>query len=162
VPSTPVEPAGALLESPEREAAESSDILASAATPAIRVNLRELNARIHGYHQALGEIESATVVADPMSERELERLIAKLEALAGQYQLVQLYYDALSDAERRKVATPRAMHEVIDLVYRHVQAADASRDIFAEFDAADDAPASKGPLAERLRKVAEAAGLSGD
>ena len=74
----------------------------------------------------------------------------------------ELGYDSLSDAERRKVATPRPMHEVIELVNRHVQAADASRDIFAEFDAADEAPASEGSLAERLRKVAETAGPSGD
>lgn len=161
VPRTQVEPTGE-FEHPDNESTESSGIQAPIATPAIRVNLRELNARIHGYHQALGEIESATVVAAPMTERELERLITQLEALAGPYQLVQLYYEALSDAERRKVATPRAMHEAIDLMNRHVQAANASLDIFAEFDAADEAPASETPLAERLRKVAEAIGSSGD
>jgi hypothetical protein len=160
VPSTPVELAGE-SPTPPTEHAVASEIAARAERPAISVNLRELNARINGYHQELGEIEAATVVEDSVGPRQLNRLVAQLESLAGQYQLVHLYYDALSDAERQRVTSPRAMDEAIDLVNRHIQAADENRDIFAEFDAAD-APTNESLLAERLRKVAETVGLSGD
>jgi hypothetical protein len=158
-PRTPVEPVDEFA-SLETKAAEPLDIPYAAAALVVRVNVRELNARINGYHQELGEIEAATVVEGKVAAVQLNEMVAKLETLAGQYQLVQLYYAALTDAERQQVTAPRVMQEAIDLVNRHVHAADEDVDIFAEFDAAE--PTGESPLAERLRKVAETVGLSGD
>jgi hypothetical protein len=135
-------------------------------TPSVQINLRELNARIAGYHQELGEIEAATVVDGPLSTAQLERLVARLEAIAGQYQLITLYHGSLRETERRVVVEPRPLDEVIALVDRHVQAANEANDIFAEFDAGEatstESPNEEPGLAERLAAVAAAVGVAVD
>jgi hypothetical protein len=122
----------------------------------VMVNLAELNAQIHGYHDGLDEIE-ATVVArgGKLTEGEVAQLVGQLEQLAAQHQFVRLYYDGLSKSERRFVAAPRSMGETIELVDGQRAALVAEEEDFLTAlegaDAADE-------LAQRLKAVAKEVG----
>ena len=76
------------------------------------VNLSELTARIAGYHDGLDEVEADL---SHLSEQDLtaaKKAVRKLHRLADDYRFVKLYYDALTDAERRSIITPRSPAEV--------------------------------------------------
>jgi hypothetical protein len=126
--------------------------------PAVTVNLAELNARIGGFHQELSDVEAA-VVAGRLTHDQLASLVARLEALARQQQFVQLYFDALTPQERRRVAAPRPMDEAIALVAAQVAKTAESADLLDDFDASGNASAT---LAERLQFVADAVGVASD
>jgi hypothetical protein len=84
---------------------------------AVEVNLGELNARIGGYHDGLGEIEAALVAGrEGMTLEQVGELVTRLEELAGQSQFVRLYYDALRPEEGHFVMTPRSMAETVEMV----------------------------------------------
>lgn len=151
--TTPADPTAPPLPPPPVVATE-PNVARTASAPAVRINLRELTARINGYHQDLGDIEAATVVDGRPGGERLETLVGRLESLAGKYQLIRLYYDSLTPAERQQVAEPRPMGDVIELVNRHLSAAD-DVDIFAEFTAED---AEQSALDKRLQAVARAVG----
>jgi hypothetical protein len=64
---------------------------ASPPQAAVRVNVAELNARIRGYHDGVAEVEAAVIASrQKASVASVTMLVGKVEALAGQYQLVRL------------------------------------------------------------------------
>jgi hypothetical protein len=123
---------------------------------AVRVNVAELNARIRGYHDGVAEVEAAVIASrQKASVASVTMLVGKVEDLASQYQLVRLYYESLTDAERRRVSAPRPLGAVIELVEAQRRVVEATgSDFLGSFD--DDEPASE--LAQRLQEAAEIAG----
>lgn len=122
----------------------------------VMVNLAELNAQIRGYHDGLDEIE-ATVVArsGKLTEGEVAQLVGQLEQLAAQHQFVRLYYDGLSQSERRFVAAPRSMGETIELVDGQRAALVAEEE---DFLTALEGDVAKDELQQRLEAVANEVG----
>jgi hypothetical protein len=83
-------------------------------------------------------------------------LVGQLEQLAGQYQFVRLYYDALSRDEQHFVLAPRSIVSTIDLceqVRSHAEAAGEE-----DFFQANEAAGAESDLAARLKNLAEMAG----
>ena len=123
----------------------------------VQVNLAELSARVGGYHEGLREIEAALVAnREGMTVGQVAQLVGELEQLAGQYQFVRLYYDALTRDERHFVAAPRSMAATIDLVERErarVETADVD-----DFLVTNEPAVEEGELAMRLKALAEVAG----
>lgn len=126
----------------------------SVAAP-VTVNLAELKARIDGYHDGLAEVEAAALAGDQVSREQVNQLVTEVEQLASQYQFVRLYYDALTEAERRSVAAPQSPAATVELVdQQRASLPQASgEDFLQSLDEADDAGDD---LARRLRAVAEA------
>jgi hypothetical protein len=118
--------------------------------PAVQLNLAELNARIAGYHQGLKGIEAAVVAVSEPSAEQREELVVQLEDLAAQYQFVELYYDSLTEAERRHVTAPKPMSDSVELVARYVGRRAVGDDFLAEFESTPDGMPT---LAERLKAV---------
>jgi hypothetical protein len=126
-----------------------------AAKPVV-VNLAELNARIAGYHQGLAAVE-ATIAAGvgPLDMAQLAVLVEQVEQLGRQYELVTLYFQSLTDAERAIVTAPRSLAPTIELVDRertHLERG-GEGDFLAAFEVGGDGKES--PLARRLRAVAQ-------
>jgi hypothetical protein len=122
----------------------------------VEVNLAELNSRIAGYHQGLDGIKAALVAAgESLDQQQLVMLVDRLESLADQYQFVCLYYDALTERERSRVAAPRPMRPTVELVDR--QCARVEHRDSGDFLAAFEVPA--GSLADspaaRLKAIAD-------
>lgn len=126
----------------------------------VMVNLAELNAQIRGYHVGLDEIE-ATIVRErgKLKLGHVAKLVGELELLAGQHQFVRLYYDGLSDRERRFVNEPRSMGDTIALV-------EGQRAMLVEeegdFLTTLEADAEEDELQRRLKAVAAAVGASAE
>jgi hypothetical protein len=159
----PVEskPAARVVAPPEAMERRPSDAPLTAKKPVVAakpvaVNLAELNARIAGYHQGLAEVEAAIVAADgELDMARLTRLVEQVEQLAVQYELVRLYFDALTKRERASVTQPRSILPTIELVDReraHLERGGES-DFLAAFEVTADGKES--PLAARLTAVAE-------
>jgi hypothetical protein len=123
---------------------------------AVNVNLAELNARIEGYNQQLAEIEASMVVEGGVFGPRLTTLVEELEQLAQQYQFVRLYFDSLTEPERRRVSEPRIMSDAISLAARLAAREEDASDFLADFEADDAAPT----LTDRLQAVAESAGVN--
>jgi hypothetical protein len=121
---------------------------------AVEVNLGELNARIGGYHDGLGEIEAALVAGrEGMTLEQVAKLVTRLEELAGQCQFVRLYFAALTPEERHFVMTPRSMAETVEMLDQQRARLDAmGEDHFA----AANEPANNN-LARRLKALREKA-----
>jgi hypothetical protein len=162
-PTTPIAPPSVPLIEPIAEvpALEAPPV---GATPyetttepaAVNVNLAELNARVGGYNQQLAEIEASMVVEDGVSGQRLTTLVEEIEQLAQQYQFVKLYFDSLTDSERRRVSEPRSMSDAISLASRLAAREQDASDFLADFEADDAAPT----LTDRLQAVAESAGVN--
>jgi hypothetical protein len=123
---------------------------------AVNVNLAELNARIEGYNQQLAEIEASMVVEGGVSGPRLTTLVEEIEQLAQQYQFVKLYFDSLTDSERRRVSEPRSMSDAISHASRLAAREQDAADFLADFEA-DDAAAT---LTDRLQVIAESASVN--
>lgn len=147
--ATPVVPAAA------PSTGDAEKVAARPASSPVRVNLAELTARIHGYHQGLREIEAAIVAAgDEAKVAQVAMWTAQLEELAAQQAFVRLYYDTLSRDERRGIPAPRPLTETVKLVERQRQQAESAGvdDFFAVSE-----PAGASELAARLKSLAAAA-----
>ncbi|QDS97609.1 hypothetical protein [Adhaeretor mobilis] len=96
--------------------------------PAVDFNLRELSARIAGYHEGLAEIEAALVNHSADDSQELVTLVESLEQLDSQRQFVSLYYDLLSDRQRMFLATPRSLEPVVARVQKRLDRSERSAD----------------------------------
>ena len=124
----------------------------------VEVNFAELNARIGGYHEGLREIEAAVVAdQDKMTVGTVAKLVGQLEQLAGQYQFVRLYYDALNRDEQHFVMAPWPLLPTIELIERqraHAEAA-GEEDFFS---AANESSKEGSDLAARLKDLAALAG----
>ena len=92
---------------------------------------------------------------EEMTVGQVAKLVGRMESLAGQYQFVRLYYDALTEQERQFVREPRAMGETIRLVQQQ-RALSEALSVEDHFSAADVAGDSE--LAKRLDAVAEFVG----
>jgi hypothetical protein len=126
-------------------------------TKPVEVNFAELNARIGGYHEGLREIEAAVVAdQDKMTVAAVAKLVGQLEQLAGQYEFVRLYYDALTREEQHFVMTPRSLAPTIELVERQRAHAEAAGE--EDFFSANDSSKDESDLAARLKDLAELAG----
>lgn len=119
----------------------------------VRINLTELAARIAGYHGGLAEIEKklSTISADDFGS--LAEQLRQLETLTRDLRFVTLYYEALSNYERRAIAAPRTMTATLaDIEQRLDRAqAEASDDFLGEFDATNQE--RLGALRELLTEV---------
>ncbi|MDZ4659548.1 MAG: hypothetical protein SH868_18410 [Bythopirellula sp.] len=104
----------------------------------IRVNLIELSARIAGYHDSLNEVDTALLRMETANVDTLSEQIQRLEALARDYSFLDLYYESLTDAERRKVLSPRTMESTITEVERQLNSSEAvlDGDFLGSFDKA--------------------------
>jgi hypothetical protein len=87
----------------------------------------------------------------------LTRLVEQVEQLAVQYELVRLYFDALTKREWASVTQPRSILPTIELVDRERAQLEhgGEGDFLAAFEVTADGKES--PLAARLRAVAERA-----
>ena len=123
-----------LLSVPQPEAVVSQVV----ETP-VRINLTELAARIAGYHEGLNEIETALLSLDAGDFTALAKQIGQLEEITSDFQFTKLYYEALTDKERRSVAEPRPMTSAIAVVERRIDQTQAalSSDYLGEFDASN-------------------------
>lgn len=130
--------------------------LASVAAKPVEINFAELNSRIAGYHQGLKAIES-TLVADRehLTQERLAEVVERLEQLANQYGFVSLYYDTLSDRERRAVTAPRPLTATVELVQRQLARLEhgGEADVLSAFEA--PTPDDSSSLAARLQAIAE-------
>ena len=124
----------------------------------IAVNLKELNARIHGYHADLDEVKGALIDAQKqLDQHAATRMVARLERLEQQRQFVALYYDSLTDDERRTVAAPRPLAATAQLAASRLQQMEsAPGEDFLEPFAAD----FTAELHSRLEKLLATPGAS--
>lgn len=105
-------------------------------TTQIQVNLRELEARITGYHAGLDELQAVLIDPSAPTEQSIAKQIASLESLVSDYQFVKLYYESLNPEERRRVTTPRKLQEGVSTVRKQLQGLqkEVEADFLGEFD----------------------------
>ena len=96
------------------------------------------------------------VVEGGVSGPRLTTLVEEIEQLAQQYQFVKLYFDSLTDSERRRVSEPRSMSDAISLASRLAAREEDASDFLADFEADDAAPT----LTDRLQAIAGSAGVN--
>ena len=115
--------------SPAQSAAAEADV-------PVQINLRELAARIAGYHVGLDEIESHLLTLEEADLDVLADFVRHLEDMARDFRFVKLYYDALTEAERRAIASPRSMQITLREIDRQITRSEkAQRDDFlGEFE----------------------------
>lgn len=99
-----------------------------AETPAVEINLRELSARITGYHEGIREIEASLINAAAGDAGSLLELVETLEQLEGQRQLVSLYYDLLTERQRRFLRQPRSLDTLVARVQTQLDRAERDHD----------------------------------
>ncbi len=143
----PIEPVAGLIPDLAPPAAEHTLVSAvkhatspapEPAAPIVAINLRELAARIAGYHQGLSELDSTLLANERPQLDHLTGQIRVLESLAQDYQFVRLYYDALDAQERYAVIPPRSLKNTLAELRRHLDHLqnDLEADFLGEFDAA--------------------------
>ncbi|MBX3432169.1 MAG: hypothetical protein KF847_02360 [Pirellulales bacterium] len=151
---------GAATEKPAARAIVVRHLSAASPTPPappaeVAVNLAELRARIDGYHAGLREVNAAIVIADErLSLASAARITSELERLAQQHEFVRLYYDALTPAERARVAAPKELRDGVEALAATLQQAAAAREsTFDPFTGVETSPF--GELIERVRGLAD-------
>lgn len=97
-------------------------------SPEVEINLRELSARITGYHEGIREIEASLINAAADNAGSLIDLVETLEQLDGQRQFVSLYYDLLSDRQRRFLRRPRSLDTLVSRVQTQLDRAERNHD----------------------------------
>ena len=97
-------------------------------TPAVEINLRELSARITGYHEGIREIEASLINAATGDAGSLLELVETLEQLEGQRQLVALYYNLLTERQRRFLRQPRSLDTLVARVQTQLDHAERNHD----------------------------------
>ena len=124
----------------------------------VHVNLRELDARIAGYHAAMDTLEAALIESPEPTENLLAEQIETLESLAPDYQFVKLYYESLDAEERRRVTTPRQMRELLVTTREQIRTlqAELEADFLEEYDRSFASRLQK--LSVRLDEVAAKVG----
>lgn len=135
-------PAAAAIEPP----------VASSST-AVDVNLVELNARIGGYHDGLDEATAELVVDKSLNTLRMTRLVGELEELAAQHEFIMLYFQALSDRERKFVLEPRPIRPTLELAERQRRELEEAGDDFLTSAGGARRPSK---LAQRLEELLKA------
>ncbi|MEQ8209844.1 MAG: hypothetical protein RH917_08425 [Lacipirellulaceae bacterium] len=107
-------------------------------TPDVKINLRELSARITGYHEGIREIEASLINAAAGDAGSLIELVESLEQLESQRQLVSLYYDLLTERQRRFLREPRSLDTLVARVQTQLDNAERNHegDFLKPFDRA--------------------------
>ncbi len=103
----------------------------------IRINLTELGARVAGYHQGLDEIDATLLIIEPASITALFEQIRILEELSHDSRFIRLYYQALTDRERRAIVVPRSIAATLAEIERRIDQTQETLagDYLGEFDA---------------------------
>lgn len=96
--------------------------------PTVYVNLSDLAARIAGYHDSLDEVEAALFRLPNQNLAAAQQPLRKLQQLASDYHFVKLYYDTLTEQERRTIVAPRSLLHVCDRFSRCLDQMAAARD----------------------------------
>ncbi|NOZ41254.1 MAG: hypothetical protein GXP24_13665 [Planctomycetes bacterium] len=122
----------------------------------IRINLTELAARIAGYHEGLDEIDATMLIIEPANIVALLEQIRLLEELSQDFRFIRLYYQTLTDRERRAVAEPRSMAATLAKIERRIDHAQEalSGDFLGEFDTSHQG--RFGALRQRLTAITAA------
>lgn len=94
---------------------------ASSSTPAVKVNLTELSARIRGYRRALSFIEADLMVAENATGFRLAGILRELDAAQTQRELLEMYLAGLSEIERMAVPDLPPSSEVLRLVKQRTE-----------------------------------------
>lgn len=97
-------------------------------TPAVEINLRELSARITGYHEGVRETEASLINKAAGDASSLLAVVETLEQLEGQRQLVSLYYDLLTEGQRRFLRQPRSLDTLVARVQTQLDNAERNHD----------------------------------
>ena len=107
----------------------------------IGVNLTELAARIAGYHDSLDEVETALLRLETASLDVVALQIQRLDSMTRDYSFVRLYYESLTDAERKTVLAPREMKSTLAEVERQLTRCEEvlDGDFLGSFDEAAEA-----------------------
>ncbi len=121
----------------------------------VPINLTELTARITGYHHGLDDVETQLRTTNLPSFEILAREVHQLEEMAKDFRFVKLYYDSLTERERRFVSSPRSMGGMLAEIYRHVDRLEQTQDddFLSVFDSAQNEQIDH--LRMRLSAVAE-------
>jgi len=104
----------------------------------VRINLTELAARIAGYHASLDQIETELLFAKSPDLNFLEKRVRELHALTRDFRFVKLYYEALSEKERKQISAPRWMSATLAEIERLIQQNESQQegDFLGSFDPA--------------------------
>jgi len=97
----------------------------------VQIDLKELTARIAGYHGGLAEIEAALLVLERADYKTLSRHVHSLDGLTKDFQFVRLYYESLTPEERKAIQPPRTMDTALADMRRHFDKLE--REIEADF-----------------------------
>lgn len=84
----------------------------------IKINTTELAARIAGYHQGLDRLETTLLTTNTAKLDFVSSQVQQLDELTQDFQFVKLYYDALSEKERRNMHSPRSIDATLAEIQR--------------------------------------------
>ena len=115
---------------------------------AVQINLSELEARITGYHVGLDETETVLLTLEEIDIEVLSKIIKQLEETARDFRFVKLYYDALTESERKNLTLPRSMQPTINEIKRQLTRVELSQ----EEDFLSDFEDNQDQQSEQLRK----------
>lgn len=134
--------------------AEAEKTPSQQAVDLVNVNLRELEARIAGYHAAMDDMEAAMIDSKRPTEDAVAKQIDSLESLAADYQFVKLYHESLDPTERQRVTAPRQLEELIRAMQRQLSTLrdDVEEDFLGDYDRSVGRRLEK--LSARLNKLA--------
>ena len=96
--------------------------------PPVHINLIELSARIAGYHHSLDVVETRLLTHAHPDLDTLASQVKLLEDLSHDYRFVNLYYQILSDKQRRTIKSPRSLQPALKQVARHLNRHQAAQD----------------------------------
>jgi len=120
----------------------------------VRINLTELAARITGYHDGLDEVETALLTLEVNDFTTLAAQIRQLEEMTHDFRFVSIYFELLTDDERRAVTAPRPMTATLAEIERRLDRSQAVRsgDFLEEFDSSNQEQIAK--LRGQLSQIA--------
>ncbi len=106
--------------------------------PPIRINLVELNARINGYHTSLDAVETKLLTLDTPNLDTLAQQVQQLDEMTRDFHFIHLYYESLTDKERRAISPPRSMKATLAEIHRHLNRYEKAQndDFLSIFDSA--------------------------
>jgi len=167
-PETLVDPTIAVVESveshvfrkrPKVEAVALPQSTVAVAVPQavepVRINLTELAARIAGYHNGLDEVETTLLTLDEANDfTTLAAQIRQLEEMTHDFCFVSIYFELLTDDERRAVTVPRPMTATLAEIERRLDRRQVARsgDFLEEFDSSNQEQIAK--LRGQLSQIA--------
>ncbi|NOY43318.1 MAG: hypothetical protein GXP26_15975 [Planctomycetes bacterium] len=124
----------------------------------IRINLVELNARINGYHTSLDAVETKLLTLDTPNIDAIAQQVQQLNEMTRDFHFIHLYYESLTDKERRAISPPRSMKATLAEIHRHLNRYEKAQndDFLSIFDSAknEQLDALRNQLATIAKRVA--------